>query len=272
MNPSDELFDDRIADWLEEDPVLAPAQVLETVRAALPSVPQRRPLPLPWQLGPAIRFGLAAAAIVVVIVLGATVLGPFRGGIGAHPTASPSGSPTPGPTAREQQPTSGLVTYTSAIYGYSIDYPTEWQVQVATRSLTAIEIPWGTSAGIDDFEQGTDGQGGPSGALFVATPDIGSAFTLDAWTARTAYSVCSTPATDEAIEVAGEPARMLTYPSCNGLFHLWVTVVQGTTGAHIIWLDDAGREAADRAIFEDILDTFSFPPDARTSPVPSATP
>jgi hypothetical protein len=224
-----------------------------------------------WQLGPAIRFGLAAAAIVLVIVLGATVLGPFRGDIGALPTVTPSGSPTPGPTAREQQPTTGLVRYTSAIYGYSIAYPGEWQVRVATRPLGALEIPWGTSDGIDDFEPGTDGSGGPSGALFVATPVIGSR-TLDGWTANTAYAVCGRPASDEGIEVAGGPARLLTYPSCNGLFHLWVTAVHGPTGAHIIWLDDAGREAADRALFEQILATFSFPPDTPASPAPSPTP
>ena len=43
MNRSTELdFDQRIADWLEDDPNLAPSQVLETVLAAYPSIPQRR--------------------------------------------------------------------------------------------------------------------------------------------------------------------------------------------------------------------------------------
>jgi hypothetical protein len=42
MNGRTELFDNRLADWLEDDPVVAPPQLLETVLAAMPSIPQRR--------------------------------------------------------------------------------------------------------------------------------------------------------------------------------------------------------------------------------------
>jgi hypothetical protein len=89
MNRTSDLFDDRIADWLEDDPVHAPAQLLETVLAAVPSVPQRRtgsawrPAALPrwWQL--------AAAAVVLVVLglLGLKALTP--------PTVAPSQSPQP---------------------------------------------------------------------------------------------------------------------------------------------------------------------------------
>ena len=45
MNRSTEPdFDQRIADWLEDDPNLAPRQAIETVLAAYPSIPQRRPM------------------------------------------------------------------------------------------------------------------------------------------------------------------------------------------------------------------------------------
>ena len=45
MNRSTEPdFDQRIADWLEDDPNLAPRQAIETVLAAYPSIPQRRTL------------------------------------------------------------------------------------------------------------------------------------------------------------------------------------------------------------------------------------
>jgi len=98
MNRQSELFDNRIADWLEDDPVHAPAQLLETVLAAMPSVPQRhggqawRPAALPrwWQLA-------AAAALVVVLgLLGLKALTP--------PTVAPSQSPQP--TATQSAPTS----------------------------------------------------------------------------------------------------------------------------------------------------------------------
>ena len=42
MNHLDPAFDPRIADWLEADPDRAPREVLDTVLAALPSIPQRR--------------------------------------------------------------------------------------------------------------------------------------------------------------------------------------------------------------------------------------
>ena len=48
MNRSTEPdFDQRIADWLEGDPNLAPRQAIETVMAAYPSIPQRRRIGLP---------------------------------------------------------------------------------------------------------------------------------------------------------------------------------------------------------------------------------
>jgi hypothetical protein len=84
----DPLFDDRIADWLEDDPTTAPGQVLATVVAALPSVPQRRR----QRLGPIVlsrpvaRLGLAAMLIVAVgLVIVATPRTPSVG-----PQVSPS--------------------------------------------------------------------------------------------------------------------------------------------------------------------------------------
>ena len=49
MNRNDApLFDSRVADWLEEDPDLAPREALEVVLAAFPSIKQRRPR-VPWR-------------------------------------------------------------------------------------------------------------------------------------------------------------------------------------------------------------------------------
>jgi hypothetical protein len=95
MNRTHELFDDRIAEWLEDDPVQAPPQVLETVLAALPSVPQRRAglawlpasLPRAWQL---------AAAVVLVLAVSFLALQALN-----PPNVAPSQSPqtTPAPSA-----------------------------------------------------------------------------------------------------------------------------------------------------------------------------
>ena len=74
MNRSTELdFDQRIADWLEDDPNLAPRQVLDTVLAAYPSIPQRRRAP--WRFPTmTLTFRLATAAVIGALVLGGAFL------------------------------------------------------------------------------------------------------------------------------------------------------------------------------------------------------
>jgi hypothetical protein len=98
----DSIFDDRIADWLEDDPTVAPTQVLDTVLAALPSIPQRR-ASAPWArlpFVPATRLGFAGAllvlaALVVFSMIGLALIG--QPGPTSHP--SPTASPVPSATA-----------------------------------------------------------------------------------------------------------------------------------------------------------------------------
>ena len=105
MSRTNELFDDRIAEWLEDDPLQAPPQVLQTVLAALPSVPQRRAglawlpaaLPRAWQL---------AAAVVLVLAVSFLALQALN-----PPSVAPSQSPqtTPVPTPTGIPPTASPV-------------------------------------------------------------------------------------------------------------------------------------------------------------------
>ena len=112
--PDDDLFDPRIADWLESDPDRAPRQVTETVLAAFPSIPQRRASRAPWRSPTMTRFApLAAgvAAVAVLLVGGLLLLGPRSapGVVGSPtgPSPSPSSSPSPSPST-----VSGLPDYT----------------------------------------------------------------------------------------------------------------------------------------------------------------
>ena len=67
-------FDPRIAEWLEDDPDHAPEQVLETVLAALPSIPQRRASRLPkWPTARTRSPNLGKATTVDL-----TIGGPFN--------------------------------------------------------------------------------------------------------------------------------------------------------------------------------------------------
>jgi hypothetical protein len=73
--PPDPTFDQRVADWLEEDPSRAPDEVLGAILAAFPSIGQRRVKRMRWRSPSMDRFA-AAAAVAIVVVLGAVVLIP----------------------------------------------------------------------------------------------------------------------------------------------------------------------------------------------------
>jgi len=94
-------FDQRIADWLEDDPDDAPDIVLETVMAAFPSIPQRPAVRGPWRL-PVMFINRAAAAVlsIVVLVAGAGFLLRGLGGSGpGGPPTSPSPALSPSTSA-----------------------------------------------------------------------------------------------------------------------------------------------------------------------------
>ena len=90
-------FEPRVADWLEADPDLAPPEVLATVRAAFPSIPQRRASRLPRRFQTMNRFALlgAAAAIVAVVGLADFALSSRSPG----PTTGTTTNQTPSPAA-----------------------------------------------------------------------------------------------------------------------------------------------------------------------------
>lgn len=190
MNRTSDLFDDRIADWLEDDPSDAPAQLLTTVLAALPSVPQRRdrwlgrpqPLPLPLQL--------AAATIVVLLVslLGLLVL---RG-------------PTVGP---EPSPSAALRRVDAPLHVYVAMLPPEWNASLAARAEEA-----------DRFE-------GPAGAITVSLVPIPAGQGQDDWAdaylraqASALGGTCSTLQPDdyEPARIGSETGRLYTMPCLPG--------------------------------------------------------
>jgi hypothetical protein len=117
MNPDmkrlDLGFDPRIADWLEADPDRAPGEVLDTILAALPSVPQRHAVRAPWRL----PINLTPPRVVVAALLGVLLIGgavfafqrPNRTNV-----ASPSSSPSVLPSATPVRPSATPVPPSSA--------------------------------------------------------------------------------------------------------------------------------------------------------------
>jgi hypothetical protein len=127
MTTDDDLgFDGRIADWLQEDPYRAPAQVLDTVRAALPSVPQRRSsIWLPPGVPRAAPYAAGVGALVILAGLALGLLGPSAAG--PRPSPSPGGSP--------ELPN----VVHSGSHLYTIRLPSEWH-QVPGSGLEAADV------------------------------------------------------------------------------------------------------------------------------------
>lgn len=159
MNPG---FDQRIADWLEDDPDDAPDAVLTTVLAAFPSIPQRRALRVPWRFPAMNRFAqLGAVAVAALAVVGGAlfILNPGPS-VGTQPSTAPS---TPA-TTPSISPTSSQTAiarsdlekdFTSARYGYIVAYLPGWSVAPATKSWVAgTANNW--SSGYNDEIKGSD--------------------------------------------------------------------------------------------------------------------
>jgi hypothetical protein len=143
----------------------------------------------------------------------------------------------------------------------------EWSMRAATDSLVELGAPWVDSEGVDYFAEK------PASALtpgiIVSAVELSQGRTLDRWTDLTTVATCGVPATRTATEVDGVRGVELEYPSCLGLHHIWVTVVHGTTGLHIVWIGFRGTEAEDRVVFERALRSISLPPAIGVTPAPS---
>jgi hypothetical protein len=85
-----------VRSWLRADEHESADRVLETVLSRLDTTPQRRPMWPPRrfaQMNKLAQAGIAAAAVLVVAVLGYNLL-PRIGGIGGPPTPGPTAVPT----------------------------------------------------------------------------------------------------------------------------------------------------------------------------------
>lgn len=255
MNRTSALFDDRIAEWLEDDPTIAPGLVLETVLAAVPSISQRRARgPFGGVLfGPGLRFAPAGAVLVVAALV---ILGLALSVIGPPTAPTPAPLPTPIP----------LVNFDSPLYGYVISHPEGWLVTAADERIIGTNAPF-VGTGVADEFHGVLGGPTSNATIVAAMSEVAEGMTLDAWMEQTAIAECGTPTQpQETIEVAGQPATVSTFAQCNGYFHIWVTFVRGNHGFHVVWLNFNGTEIADRQLLDRILATF-VPPE----PEPAAT-
>ena len=142
----------RMAAWLEDGRTQLPDHVLDAVLEQLPSKRQRRPR---WparrvtDMNPIAKFAIAAAAVVVVAIVGFNLLRPAApsqvGGM-ASPSPEPSSSPAPlAPTTGAIEP--GRYRWTSPGGEVSFALPDGWTGQpegLITKNIdTAADITLG---------------------------------------------------------------------------------------------------------------------------------
>ena len=165
--PVNPLFDSRIADWLDADPNEAPGQILETVVAALPSVPQRtrrRNWTMGWmaQRGLVAQIGVLAAAVLLAAVAFSLVQAPP---VGPKPSPTPT-APLASTPALAQRVDASAHYYTAAL-------PAGWTVTLGT-----------SEAAPDSFV-------GPEGTLTVRFEIFQAGRSQDEWLNTTYAAIVS---------------------------------------------------------------------------------
>jgi hypothetical protein len=151
-------FDQRIADWLESDPNVAPPDVIATVVAAVPSISQaRRGLLAPRRYTFMHSYLRLAAVVAVLALAGVGALTYFGGQNNVGPTQSATPTPTAVPTAAPPTATTSPTAGTLRMH-----------VQGDAASWTAV-VPPGWSRGGPNFVAPSQGPAGPTGIGVAAT-------------------------------------------------------------------------------------------------------
>ena len=147
MTAHDDL-DRQLNDFLGDGPTELPWESLDAVRARTEQTGQRVVIGS-WRLpdmNKIVGFGLAAAAVVAVVLIGSQFIGSNPGGSGAGSSqtpeasvADPTATPEPSPTPASAPPLTQ--TFTSTLHGYSVSYPEGWTAQAATEPWTDSTFP-----------------------------------------------------------------------------------------------------------------------------------
>ena len=220
----DRTTERRISDWLVgEGEYELPDRVLaETVHQAAVTR-QVRALP-GWRIFQMdrkfISFVAGAAAIAVLVIAGAAYFGqPDASGVGGAPTPSPT--PTPVASAAPSAPPSlvapgisGWTPYTSAAYGFTMSYPSDWSVDLSGEpQMAARGNPPTTNSGPwADIFQNDKAIDGDSIGMLVSQVPAPSGADLASWEGLHAVhrELCDEPNTPAC------PADYTPTPMCVG--------------------------------------------------------
>jgi len=267
-------FDDLLSDWLEDGPADAPSPILETVAAAIPSIPQRRVLVrVPWRFPIMNTYAKLAAAAVAVIAVGAIGLAILRPGASQVGGPAPSPSPSPGPSSPAAPSPIAIPplseVFTSPIHGYSVGHPAGWRARAATEPWRALSVvpydaPYADVLGPD-----------PQSAeyLTIASVALAQGTTVEAWIeeylAFARFKPCGTPLATEPVTIDGVVGVLDVHCAAD---HYEAVVVSRGRG----YVINLTQIPADLKWFRQILATVRLHPenavDAAPSVAPSASP
>lgn len=216
MSANDEL-QRRIADhFATEAPPRAPDWVLGAALETIDGTSQRRALSrLPWRVQTMNSSAKAAVAAVAVVAVAVAALAVSRPGpapdVGATPSPAVTSSPdAPGSSSPAASGQALTETFTSAVHGISMAYPTGWFVTASSRPWIGGAPPecGGNECGDHIYESETD-----SAFLNLASQPLGGR-TGEAWAADVladpALFESSCPAETEPITIDGAPGMIAT--------------------------------------------------------------
>ena len=159
-------------------------QVYDRVRAGIEQKSQRVVIG-PWRMpvmNKILGFGLVAAAVVAVVLIGAQLIGSPGGGLGADPTASATSDPTPEPTL-EPTPAASASASAEAVFPRALVVTnTDAPVRV---TVSATSSGWVPLPGLDAVTKGDDSLDPPE--------SVGGALVAWAWPEGTGFNVYGDP-------------------------------------------------------------------------------
>ena len=258
-------FDRLARAWLELAPDEAPNRVVAAVLQAAEATPQvRRRVAWPtWRPFSMNRLSLAAGAVAITVIFvgGAFLLSrqPEATGVGVSATPSPTAVPSASSVSPNPAVPPGPAHFISPLYHYGVDLPAGWLAREA-------RLPWRTgrpgndSPVIDLFHR-------PNGELvwgFAGSTDLDLAGLTDERIAANLADHGDTcpprPAFGGPIQIAGQPGIMLGW-DCGLLINMAFTIKEGVS-YQFVFRDStiaAATDAADRATFDDFLNTVELP-------------
>jgi hypothetical protein len=203
-----------VLSWLHSDEYVSADRLLDDVLATVDTTPQRRPsFWAAWRSlmnNNFVRYGLAAAAVVVVAIVGINLLGPNLGGT---PDPTPTIAPSHEPTATPIPPLPPSGALDPGTYGMPVRFG---------GVGFAFTVPAGWEVDIDHFvHKGTDGTRKESGAIMI--PSITTGVILSAWQVDRVYAdACHPDGTDLPVDasvdalataLAGQLGRVTSGPA-----------------------------------------------------------